>query len=255
MSLPTPYYQDDAVTLYHGDCLDILPELDVEAVVVTDPPYGDTSLEWDRCVPGWPAALPARVRALWCFGSLRMFLNRREDFAGWKLAQDVVWEKHNGSGLHADRFRRVHELAVQWYRGEWATVYREPLKVAVDDVGRGDQHTFTRGQKPQHFGNVEAGSGYAYDGTRLQRSVLRVRSEHGRAEHPTQKPLGILDPLIRYSVAVDGFVLDPFAGSGSTLVAAKSCGRRAIGVELSEEYCALAARRLAQGVIDLGGAR
>jgi site-specific DNA-methyltransferase (adenine-specific) len=79
------------------------------------------------------------------------------------------------------------------------------------------------------------------------RSVLQVRSEHGRAVHPTQKPLGILSPLISYSVPPGGLVLDPFMGSGSTLLAARQLGRRAIGIEADEAYCKAAVQRLGQG--------
>lgn len=86
-------------------------------------------------------------------------------------------------------------------------------------------------------------------GPRLMRSVLQVRSEHGRAVHPTQKPLGILRPLIQYSCSIDGTMLDPFAGSGSTLLAARELGRRAIGIEAREDYCEAAVKRLAQGVL------
>jgi site-specific DNA-methyltransferase (adenine-specific) len=68
-----------------------------------------------------------------------------------------------------------------------------------------------------------------------------------RALHPTEKPLGILAPLIAYSCPPGGAVLDPFAGSGSTLEAARASGRHAIGIEADERYCEVAARRLSQG--------
>jgi DNA modification methylase len=70
---------------------------------------------------------------------------------------------------------------------------------------------------------------------------------HGRALHPTEKPLGILSPLIAYSCPPGGTVLDLFAGSGSTLEAARCAGRRAIGFEVNEQYCDVIARRLASG--------
>ena len=93
------------------------------------------------------------------------------------------------------------------------------------------------------------------DGTRLMTSVLDVRSMHRNGGiHPTEKPLGLLDPLIRYGCPVGGLVLDPFAGSGSTLDAARQAGRRATGIEADERYCEAAARRLSAGVLPLGEA-
>jgi site-specific DNA-methyltransferase (adenine-specific) len=83
-------------------------------------------------------------------------------------------------------------------------------------------------------------------GPRFELSVLEVRSCHGYAEHPTQKPIGILTPLISYSCPPGGLVLDPTAGAGSTLVAAKRSGRRSIGIELDEKFCEVAARRVSQ---------
>lgn len=246
-----PYYDEGGVTIYHGDCREFLADAvqgGGRVYVVTDPPYGDTSLKWDVPVDGWLDPLGYVADSLWCFGSLRMFMAQAEDFRryGWVLAQDVVWEKHNGSSFHADRFKRVHELAVQFYRGEW--LYKDP-PVTLDATPR----TVRRKRRPPHTGHIEASSYTSEDGgPRLMRSVLQVRSEHGRAVHPTQKPLGILRPLITYSCPPDGTVFDPFAGSGSTLLAARQVGRRAIGIEIDEAYCEKAAKRLAQ--LDLGAA-
>lgn len=115
---PTPYFDDGQVTLYHGDCRELLGVLDLTAVgvVVADPPYGETSLQWDRWPSGWVGWIAKATRrpvSLWCFGSLRMFLAHHGEFtaAGWRLSQDVVWRKQNGSGFAADRFKRVHEHA------------------------------------------------------------------------------------------------------------------------------------------------
>jgi site-specific DNA-methyltransferase (adenine-specific) len=238
---PTPFYEDDLVTLYQGDCRRLLPSLGAVDVVVTDPPYGDTSLVWDAPVGGWLDLVDAPQ--VWCFGSLRFFLEHGADFrAGWRYGQEIVWEKHNGSGFHADRFKRVHELAVHWYRGEWRRLYLDP-PVTMDATPR----QVRRKQRPTHTGDIAASSYVSEDGgPRLMRSVLQVRSEHGRAVHPTQKPLGILRPLIHYSCPPNGVVLDSFAGSGSTLLAAREMGRRAIGIEIEPAYCKVAAERLAQ---------
>ncbi len=242
----TPYYADDHVRLFLGDCREVLPALGVEAdVVIADPPYGETSLRWDRWPDGWPEAMADVAPQMWCFGSLRMFLGRRREFAGWKFAQDVVWEKGAGSGFDVDRFKRVHELATHWYRGKWSDLYRDPQREpGAEPAGR----TIKRGARPPHRGEI-GGAAHHLDGTRLVRSVMHTKSMRGRALHPTQKPVEILSPLIRYSCPPGGTVLDPFAGSGSTLAAARLLDRRSVGIEADERFCEVAARRLSQGVL------
>ena len=237
----TPYYDEGGITIYHGDCREVLPSLSPAEVAIADPPYGVTSLSWDERVDGWLDVLP--VCNLWCFGSMRFFM--AQAFDGWAYAQEVVWEKHNGSIFHADRFRRVHEFAVQFYRGAWESIYRAPV-YTNDATAR----TLRRKRRPAHSGHIEASAYASRDGgPRLQRSVIRVRSMHGTATHPTQKPEGIVRPLIEYSCPPDGMVLDPFMGSGTTLRAAKDLGRKAIGIEIEERYCEIAAKRMAQEVL------
>lgn len=242
-----PYYVDESVTLYHGDYRDVLPALGIAAdLIVADPPYGETSLEWDRWPAGWPADFAGYGRSMWCFGSMRMFLDRRGEFDGWKLSQDVVWEKHNGSSLANDRFNRVHEFALHWYRGLWSEIRHQTPTTSdatprvVRRKGRPPQHQGARG--PSQYVSVDGGQ-------RLMRSVLYARSMHGSAINETEKPTGLLEPLIAYGCPPGGLVLDPFAGSGSTLDAARSTGRRAVGVEKRERQCELAARRLSQSVM------
>lgn len=132
-----PYYEDRQVTLYLGDCREILPALGQFDCCVTDPPYGETSLAWDRWPDGWPELVAERTSSLWCFGSLRMFLDRRDEFGGWRLSQDIeaewdhaVWEKHNGSSFATDRFKRIHEIIAHWYRGDWAGIHHETPRIA-----------------------------------------------------------------------------------------------------------------------------
>lgn len=247
----TPYFDDGQVTLYVGDCREVMRHIDLSAVglVIADPPYGETSLGWDRWQPGWVDAVHDHTAdrvTLWCFGSMRMFLNHGDDFAEWTLAQDLVWEKHNGSSFVNDRFKRVHEHVLQWYRCPWEKVWRQPVMTA-DATPR----QVRRKQKPPHTGDIGAGVYRSEDGgPRMARSVQYVRGCHGHAIHPTQKPLGIIDPLLRYSLAPGGTVLDPFAGSCSTLVAAREAGYRAIGIEADEAMAAKAVEhRLAQGVL------
>lgn len=241
-----PYYEAAGVTIFIGDCRDVLPCIGPVDCVVTDEPYGQTSLDWDVPVAGWLDLVSlASHGSVWRFGSLKSFL--ATDFTGWRFAQDIVWEKHNGSNFHADRFRRVHEQAAQFYRGAWADIYKSPV-FTMDATAR----AVRRKGRPAHTGHI-GGAAYRSEdgGPRLHRSVMRVRSCHGFAENETQKPTGIMTPLIEYSCAPDGIVLDPFAGSGSTGVAAKLTGRRAILIESREQQCEVAARRLQQDVLPL----
>ncbi len=247
----TPYYSDDAVTLYHGDCRDIMPRLDETiTVAIADPPYGETSLTWDRWPDGWVAALPATVRQLWCFGSMRMFLaeHARGEFGDFRFKEEVVWEKQNGSGFQTNAVRRVHEYAALWYRGPWGDLTINPQH--TDDA---TARTVRRRTRPTHLGHIEAGAYESHDGgPRQLRSVIYMRNEHGRAIHPTQKPVALCETLTRISTNPGDLILDPTAGSGTTLVAAKATGRRAVGIEADEAMCAKAAARLAS-VLALGG--
>ena len=237
-----------AAELHLGDCRDVLAQLPADSVdvVLADPPYGDTSLEWDSIVPGW---LPAAARvlkpagSLWIFGSMRFLapLFAEAEALGFKYSQDIVWEKQNGTGFHADRFRRVHEHAVMFYRGAWADVYQD-TQYTADATAR----TVRRKQRPAHTGNIDAGHYVSEDGGPLMmRSVIYARNEHGRAIHPTQKPVELLRPLVRYSCPPGGVVLDPFSGSASAGEAAMLEGRRFIGIEKKPNHFADGSSRLA----------
>lgn len=246
--MTAPYWEDDHVKLYLGKMEEVLPALGITCdLIVADPPYAETSLAWDRWPDGWLDTAATVTRSLWCFGSMRMFLDRSAEFAGWRLSQDIVWEKHNGSGFAADRFKRVHEHATHWYRGDWANIHHDAPRVKVHYRTRGNA---SRGQVP-HTGKIGSAT-WSDDGTRLIRSVIQAPSMWRRgAIHPTQKPLEILTPLIEYACPPGGTVVDPFAGSGSTLEAARLTGRKAIGVERHEPYAEAAARRLAQAPLEI----
>lgn len=246
--MSAPYFTDGTVTLYLGDFRDILPTLDIKAdAIVTDPPYGETSLDWDVWPLGWHAVAAQYARSMWCFGSMRMFLEHRDEFDAWRLSQDVIWEKHNGSGFMTDRFRRIHENAVHWYQGDWSDV-RHVTPTTNDATAR----TVRRKARPPHMGDIERSAYTSQDGgPRLMTSVLFAPSMHGNAINETEKPTGILEPLIAYAVPLGGLVLDIFAGSGSTGAAARALGRSAVLIEKREAQCEATARRLSQGILDL----
>lgn len=173
---PKPFYQDEWVTLYNGDCRELMPELNFAGLqaIITDPPYGDTSLEWDKPVEGWLDLIPNSCRTLWACGSFRFWMDFGADFRrNWKLGQELIWQKHNGSSFHKDRFRRVHEIPVHWYRGAWADQVRNTVYTAS-----ATKRTVRRKRRPAHTGNIGAAHYTSKDGgPRMMTSVIPIRSE------------------------------------------------------------------------------
>ncbi len=236
------------VTILVGDAVEQLGGLPDESVdcVIADPPYGLTSLPWDRWVNGWPDHCLRVLKptgSMWVFGTQRMFLLHAQEFAAWQFAQDVIWEKHNGTGLFNDRFRRVHEAILQFYpKGRlWRDVYKEPQFTHAATA-----RTIRRKTRPAHWQGKTGPTVYRSEdgGPRLMRSVIFARSEHGRAVHPTQKPLEIIEPLLLYSCPPGGTVLDPFAGSGSVGVTARQHSRDVILIEINPDYADMARSRI-----------
>jgi len=236
------------VKILTGDCREVLKGFADETFdcIVTDPPYGETSLAWDRWQDGWPAAVRRVLKktgSMWVFGSMRMFLENVGQFHGWKMSHDVVWEKHNGTGLFNDRFRRVHENALHFYRDDaaWGDVYKAP-QFTNDATAR----TVRKKGRPAQWIGATGETVYRSEdgGPRLQRSVIFARSEHGRAEHPTQKPIEIVEPLLLYACPLGGTVLDCFAGSGTTGVVARRHGMNAVLIEADPKFAFIAAGRI-----------
>lgn len=202
-----PYYSDDLVTLYHGDCREVTAWLEAD-VLVTDPPYGMTHRSgWlDRPIAG-DETTDIRDRAL----------------EAWGNRPALVFGRWSESRPPNTRARLV------WDKGEWP--------------GMGDLK-FPWGPSDEEVYILGEGWSGKREGT-----VVRVNRLSGdkAADHPTPKPVGLMERLL--TKAPPGVITDPFAGSGSTLVAAKALGRKAIGVELEERYCEIAARRLAQDTL------
>jgi site-specific DNA-methyltransferase (adenine-specific) len=237
------------VKLITGDCREVMAGEGPFDVIIADPPYGDTSLAWDRRVHGWLEVAHARLKptgSLWLFGSMRSFIGSASAIsrARFRYAQDVVWEKHNGSGFAVDRFRRIHEHAVQLYRGDspWSGVFND-VQTTPDAVAR---QVTRRKSRPPHTGNIGAAPYVSVDGgDRIMCSVIPMRSMHGRAIHPTEKPSSLMEILIRTSCPEGGLVGDFFAGSGAAGEACAMSERNYVGCEIDPDMAAKARARLA----------
>lgn len=225
-----PYYEDDLVTLYHGDCREVTGSLDawLEAeVLVTDPPYGTGG---NLSMSGGPSKLP---------GHRASYASQRTTHA-WDVnvqARDVAIAAFRdkpyavfGSPRRLDLAPPHRQAPLIWDKG--------------DSVGMGDTTFPWRPSYELIYVNGDGWSGHR--GASVIRCPIRINTAN-EIGHPTPKPVGLMELLI--AKAPPGAIADPFAGSGSTLVAAKQLGRRAIGVELEEEYCEIAARRLAQDTL------
>lgn len=215
---PEPYYQDDLVTLYHGDCREVTAWLEAD-VLVTDPPYG---IAWSK---GQNNAAGSTAHA------------GIQNDADTSVRDAVLrsWRDYNGDlpAIAFGSFRAPFPEGVKQ-----TLVWRKPIDAGVVGSTTGyrtdTELVFLIGNHPKR--PPKRSSVLTTDG-----AVAAYRNSH-----PHSKPLRLLQELLEWT---EGVVADPFSGSGTTLFAAKLLGRRAIGVELDEAYCELAASRLAQDTL------
>jgi site-specific DNA-methyltransferase (adenine-specific) len=240
----TPYYDHAGITIYQGDCLDVLHHLPEQiATIVGDPPYcsggrqqaasrlvlekaaadrrsswfltdnmgTDSWLWWMREIAGRLFMLGEIGAHFYCFTDWRQYTNlvMACETKGWTLRNVVVWDKARG-GAMGSFWRNNHE---------WVPVFS---KGPARAIAHGGFFNTWQGAKPQ------------------------------ADEHATVKPAGLVSYLLE--AAGPGLVLDPWMGSGTTLFAAKALGRRAIGIEIEEKYCEIAAKRLGQEVLPFASA-
>jgi site-specific DNA-methyltransferase (adenine-specific) len=236
-----------SIRLLTGDCREMMSGEGPFDLIMADPPYEDTSLAWDRKVHGWLRVAAQRLKptgSIWMFGSMRSLIGSSGEIARAKLryAQDIVWEKPNGTGFAADRFKRVHEHAVQLYRvgAPWIEVYNEVQRVPYDGP---DKHVRARRSHRGNHVRQIAHADYEDDGTRIVRSVIPAPNVRDGI-HKTQKPVSLLELLIRTSCPPGGLVGDFFAGSGAAGEACAMSGRNYVGCEIDPDMAAKAKTRL-----------
>jgi len=247
-----PYYEASGITIYHGDCLDVMPALQPAVdLILADLPYGTTACSWDSVIS--LASLWEQYRFL-IKPSGAVTLTGSQPFTTTLIASNLdmfrycwVWEKDTPTG-HLDANRKpmkAHEDVCVFYQ-------RQPTFNPQKWKG---QPNHGRSTRDDAFSNIYSG---AYKttapdqtGMKYPRSVIRFSKYAPRETlHPTQKPLELMAYLIQTYTNVGDLVLDNTMGSGTTLEAARLLGRRAIGIEIEERYCEIAARRLSQEVMD-----
>lgn len=214
-----PYYQDDFVTLFHGDCLDITAWLDAD-VMVTDPPYGISRVSGEFSNAQMPNIITIanddttdiRDAAIDMWGKKPALV-----FGSWKMPRP----KNTNNRLIWYKSANIPGMRTQpWYSAD-----EEIYQLGTGFVGKPEHNVYiTQDRRDGAYGEV------------------------ARIGHPTPKPVGLMERLI--AKCPPGIVADPFAGSGATLIAARNLGRKAIGVELEEKYCEIIAKRLSQQAFD-----
>jgi site-specific DNA-methyltransferase (adenine-specific) len=218
----TPYYDAGGITIYCGDCRDVMPGLTAD-LLITDPPYGFGAYHTDVQPPVWTGERAA------VFGypeTLLDWIAVRGKPQAW-----IVWWPTNGAcrgSFHSRSIQRETEhIAI------WGGI------VGTARVGKS-----TRAIDPAKYGCLPDRK--CPDVWRDPAPGLCFNSR--LRQHKNEKPLSLMTRLIAL-MGGDDTVLDPFMGSGTTLVAAKNLGRRAIGIEIEERYCEISARRLSQEVL------
>lgn len=227
-----PYYEQDGVTIYHADCRDVLPEITCDRLI---------------CDPVWPNADPRLAGAADPFALLR-------DALGVAHTRSIVLQLGRASDprILAAVPSSFPFLCVSWlryvpasYRGrvlmeaDIAYAFGEPVASAPGRRVVPAMTVSTKGEFRRHHGR--------------NRSSQQFQETQDAMPHPAPRHLKHVKWLVQWFSDGGDTVLDPFAGTGTTLVAAKDMGRKAIGIEIEERYCELTATRLTQGVLDFGG--
>jgi site-specific DNA-methyltransferase (adenine-specific) len=209
--LMRPYYEHAGITIFHGDCREILPHVEHCDLLLTDPPYG--------------------IAKVWKGGSGH----------GWATASGQTMERNEWDAAAPDAATLALAISKADAAIIWGGNYFELPPSRCWLVWNKPERNFTLAEAELAWTSRDA----------LVRVFDGPRSDVGRT-HPTQKPLRLMSWCIGL-VKKAGSVLDPFMGSGTTLVAAKNLGRKAIGIEIEERYCEIAAKRLSQEVLPLMG--
>lgn len=240
-----PYYQDEFVKLFNADCFDILPNIEEKVdMVFCDPPYGKmVRCKWDSEDINLPLLWKELHRAghnttAYVFTGAQPFTSKLVASNYKEFKQELIWHKTIGTGhLNCKRMAlKNHENILIFYGKQ--PVYKPQMSVG--------HKPYTATNKPELtrvYGKSKVNTTVNTTGERYPLSVLDFKYDTKRY-HPTQKPVTLCEYLINTYTNEGQLLLDPFAGAGSSLIAAKRLGRKAIGIELDKNYCDIIIRRL-----------
>jgi len=249
-------YEMDAFDLLRG-----LPDGSVDAVI-TDPPYLTTALSFDKKAIDWAALITECLRVVKPTGAVVLFAAMRTAVAMISAAPkyyryDWVWIKTIATGFPNAPLQplRGHEHILVWSTSaaiNGAQIKRHKPMCYNPVKSKGASYVKFNRKGTKHGGGMYRASATNKDtmaisnGERYPTSVVHVPNPNHASMHPTQKPLDLMTYLVKTYTLAGEIVIDPFAGSGTTLRAAQLLGRRYIGCDLSAEYVDIARRRLAE---------
>lgn len=270
----TPYYDDGTCVIYHGDCREVLPSLSGVALTVTSPPYWNART-YDSSV-GWPTYGAYLEWLTGVLGPLERCTAWLAWIAGYIWRDGRLYDCSGDAARIAERLGFVWRQQVPWVKADYApqpSIDLAPaheliqlMRTASAHAGQFDRLRVTRRgserlgrvatERPSGGSQRSGGIGFGYsreDGRKQAPNVIVTQRLNGAdwLGHPAAFPPEVVDPWVAACTEPGDVVLDCFAGSGTTLRVAKDMGRRAIGVEISEAYCEIAAKRLAQEVLAL----
>jgi site-specific DNA-methyltransferase (adenine-specific) len=238
-----PYYEQNGVTIYHGDCLKVLPELQVDAdLVLTDPPWLARGKQVAR--RGWGVGQERQPSLTIGQGAIGTFSQHALRLAFRKTKADMlVICGYKELGKVIAVLEPIRGVFV-WHKPNAGPSIAYPSAMDVAYIVWGAHASRLTGRQWWKSGVMSHNIPQAgcFHGERL-----RDKST-GKAAHPCQGPLSLYRQLLA-PVKPGGLVLDPYMGTGTTLRAAKDLGLKAIGIEIEERYCEMAANRLRQNML------
>lgn len=253
----TVYYEDEFVKLYHGDCLEVMPNLPAASVdmVLADLPYGTTANRWDAVIDHddlWANYLRLGVeRAAFVLTASQPFTSALVMSNPSLFRHEWIWIKNRGSNF-ANTVRepmKEHESVLVFSRGKWT--YNRQMQERTGGGADRVKYNVAFQSGSDNYRQFEGRDTNNLPELRVPSTWQKFNTEVGL--HPTQKPVELMAYMIRTYSNPGDTVLDNAAGSGTTLIAARNEGRRAVGIEKEERYCEVIATRLSQQGFDFSG--